>query len=992
MAKQKAEATGQLEITLHDQGLEARATFTPGEGETWTPDRLIEKMRSMGIVEGFKPDDLRRSFALVLQRGTNEPFVVARGMEPAEPRPERARFLDIAIPSELENEAETVLGQAPPPEITTEKKERIKREKLVTKKPKLPFLAPKQEKVTYTEEKVHRERVYVDPTVEKSGYATEGQKIGMVEGKDDGEAGRSVTGERIPTRALADPYFYCGYGIERRRDELFATEDGFVRIGANWADLVSFETHDWELTLSQDKGTCYLSFDPGHAHASPPTAAEIRAQAEEMGYPTDRLLSNDALSDLVAHSVATREPIEHEPLTASRDASFDIHISDDKLAAILNVYKGTGRGRPLNLKELGAAIKQSKLVKLDYEQIKKDIGAFLHSTDTELTGYVLAEGSAPTPGPERTLDFSVRFLDPDETAEVVNQLRKQLEEEEQPVEAASLDAFPPEQIEDAGVVERDQRVLSVSPEVPGQPGVDVYGQQTPGEAAPEPPMELHENLERKDNIVIATCAGLLHRGWRNGTVLLRVVPHRDGRVHVEVTKNRMAALITMVPPIGTGRPLAWEQIGQSVKDAGVSSGANEQLLIRAWEQAKAGREIRELIFARGKHVDARGAGELEMLVELASGKGMTIRADGRADFRNQDRITTVTRGAELARIRPPAEQDREGWDVLGNTFTAEQSELVEVEAGPNVEVREEAGGSRLLVSKIDGELIFDQNRFEVRASHTVDGDVDMHTGNVKFPGTVTVKGSVRSGFYVVANGGIQISELVEAALLSADGDIVVNHGVKGGDKAVLRTKGTVGVTFAEQTTILAVGNVQAKNSLVHCDVKSNGKVRMIGDKGSIVGGRVRAREGLETHNLGSERGVKTTVEFGQDYLVADKIEKEEREIEKLKREVTRIDLAMKEAQRSADRSELDTLHTRKLQMLKLIEKRGLRVFTYRERFEEHHESEIVVKGTIYPGVVIETHGRTMEITTPRKNIIIAFSPETGRIEERSGEKQAAESS
>lgn len=984
MAKQ-TQATGSLEISLDERGLEAKATFRPGEGETWTPDRLIETMRAKGIVEGFKPDDLRRTFALVLDRGTTEPFVVARGLKPSDPKPEQARFLEIAVPSQLEDQARSVLAEAAPPRITVEKKERIKKQKTVARKPKLPFLPTRQETVEYTEELVREERVYVDPTVERTGYATGGQKIGMVEGKDDGEAGRSVTGDLVAQRALADPWFYCGTGIERRRDELFATYDGFVRVGANWVDLVPFETHDWELSLSQDKATCFLSFDPGHAHAKPPTAEDVRTEAERIGFPTDRLLDDAAITELISRAVASNEPIENEPLNASRDASFDLYVSEDKLKAVLNIHKGTGRGAPLRLKELGAAIKQSKLVKLNFEQIKKDIAAFIQSTDTELIGYVLAEGTSPAPGPERTLEFSVRFLPPDEAALVINHLSASIGQAG--VESAAT--FAPDQIEDVGEVERDQRVLTVSPEVPGKPGVDVYGQQTPSETAPEPPMELFENLERKGNIVIATAAGMLHRGWREGTVLLRVLPHRDAHVLVSVTENRMAALVTMTVPGGTGRKLAFEEVEAAIKEKGVSTGIRDKMLIRAWERATEGEEIRDLIFARGKHIDSGDSGELEVLVETASGRGVTERADGSVDFRNQDRITTVARGTEIARIRPPANDDREGWDVLGNRLKAEQTVAVEVDVGTNIEVREQPGGARLLVAQADGELVRDGNRFEIRAAHTVDGDVDLHSGNVKFPGTVTVKGSVRSGFYVMARGDIQIGELVEAALLSADGDIVVNQGVKGGGKAVLRTKGAVGLTFAEQATILAVGNVQAKNSLVHCQVKTNGKLRMIGDKCSIVGGRVRAREGLVTFNLGSERGVKTLVEFGQNYLIADKIESEEREMEKLKREITRIDLAMKDAERSGDRGALDGLHARKLGMLKALEKRGLRIFTYRERFEEHHESQIVVSGTLFPGVVIETHGRTMEITEPRKNVVIAFSPETGRIEERSAAKDAA---
>jgi hypothetical protein len=157
---------------------------------------------------------------------------------------------------------------------------------------------------------------------------------------------------------------------------------------------------------------------------------------------------------------------------------------------------------------------------------------------------------------------------------------------------------------------------------------------------------------------------------------------------------------------------------------------------------------------------------------------------------------------------------------------------------------------------------------------------------------------------------------------------------------------------------------------------------MTGDKGRVIGGRIRCREGIETHDLGSEREIKTVVEFGQDYLIADKIEKEEREIEKIKKEVANLDMAMKAAERSGGGPNLDELHTKKLAMLKQLEKRGLRAFTLRERFEEHHESELVVHGTLWPGVVIETHGRSMEVTAPKKNVILTFSPRSGQIEER----------
>lgn len=984
MPKQGTEATGSLEISFNSSATEATARFQPGEGEPWSAEKLLLKMGETGIVEGFRPEEVKRAFEAAARKNAADSFVIARGDPPVEPQAERAHITEIEVPPALQDQAKLVIAAADPPTITIERTEKIKHEKTVTRKPKLPFLPAKEETVAVTEEKVHRDRVYVDPTVERTGYATEGQKIGMVEGKDDGQAGRTVTGELVPPRALADPFFYCGSGVERRRDELFATVEGFVRVGANWADVVPFEMHDWEVELSSDKATCYLSFDPGHAHAKPPSITEIQEAVEKLEYPLDRLLDQETIAELIRTAVARNEPLERHPLTESRDGSYELIVADDNLRASINLHKSMGTGRPINLKELGQTLKQSKLVKLNYKQIQDDVKTFYATTDVDLDDYLVAEGTAPVPGPDRTLDISVRFYEPEKTAELVTHLKETLASMPG---ISSTAEFPAEAIEDIAPVERDQRILTVSPPVPGQPGVDVYGQQTPGEAAPDPPMELLENVQQKGAVIISTVAGLLHRGWRDGTVLLRIVPHRDGTVEVEVTENSMAAMITLKPGFGTGRPVEWEAIEEAVKAAGVSSGARDELLHRAWDRVKAGQRVDKLIFARGRHVRENQSGNLELIVEIASGKDVTIRSDGSADFKNLDRITTVSAGTEIARVHPAGAETEEGWNVLGEKLQAEAGAAVEVDVGPNVEIRDEEGGAKLLVAATDGELIYANSRFEVQEGHVVDGDVDLHSGNVKFPGPVTVKGSVRSGFYVVAQGSIQVAETVESALLSADGDIVVNQGIKGAGKAVLRTKGSVGLTFAEQATILSVGNVQAKNSLVHCTVKSNGKVRMIGDKCRIVGGFVRAREGLETHDLGSDRGVKTIVEFGQNYLIADRIESEEREMEKLKKEIARIDLKMQGAERSGDKANLNAMHRRKLQLLKLLEKRGLRVFTYRERFEEHHESEVVVKGTLHPGVVIQTHGRTLEITSPKKNTILSFHPESGRIEERTPEKE-----
>ena len=63
--------------------------------------------------------------------------------------------------------------------------------------------------------------------------------------------------------------------------------------------------------------------------------------------------------------------------------------------------------------------------------------------------------------------------------------------------------------------------------------------------------------------------------------------------------------------------------------------------------------------------------------------------------------------------------------------------------------------------------------------YTIEGDVNLKTGNVLFLGTVFVKGNVEDGFSVKAAGNIEIMGSVGKCLLDAEGDIIVHQGIAG---------------------------------------------------------------------------------------------------------------------------------------------------------------------------------------------------------------------
>ncbi|MDT8298716.1 MAG: hypothetical protein RQ801_10475, partial [Spirochaetaceae bacterium] len=66
--------------------------------------------------------------------------------------------------------------------------------------------------------------------------------------------------------------------------------------------------------------------------------------------------------------------------------------------------------------------------------------------------------------------------------------------------------------------------------------------------------------------------------------------------------------------------------------------------------------------------------------------------------------------------------------------------------------------------------------------------------------------------------------------------------------------------------------------------------------------------------------------------------------------------------------------------MKFLEKKNLRLFLLREKFERHFESEIRITGTAFPGVTFESHGRLIKITEAANSFRIGFIPEKGRLE------------
>ena len=740
----------------------------------------------------------------------------------------------------------------------------------------------------------------------------------------------------------------------------------------------------WHLAAARDLTTAYLDYTP-EVDGEIPIAREILEYAIALGIPEDLLFSEETLTRAIQNTQYSGIPLKSYAISNDCDSSYEIVVSEDKLQGMLSVSKALGRGTPLNLKKLGEDIRDSGFSGMNIAKIKQDILAFYHGTIVRLENYVLASGSAPVAGKPREITWDIEFLDESE----VDSLKQKNREAPKPPkqEIPTLADMAVVDVPEMAFVQAETIIISLTPKDPGRLGVDVFGVPLPPTDDMAIQLETHENVRFDNNAVVSEQDGILDR-WPvgEGGYAIRVRPYRDAVITVNISDDAMLASVKLIDGIGSGKFLSTESVRQALIGAGVIKGIDIEAIDAAIFRASTLGDASEIVVARGRPSVEPGESRIKFHVPLASGKGVTLRDDGTADFRNQDRITSVNPEQLIAEIVTEQVEIADGWDVRSKIIKGDENQQLPVVIGEGIRQESAGNGLSKLYAIKAGELVYDGTAIAVADIHTIQGDVGPTSGNVKFGGSVNITGSVLGSFFVMSKGTIKVADGVGASLLSADESIHVVNGVKGGNKAVIRARREISVGFMELATVMAVGDVTIEKTCLNSTIKCNGMLSLASDKGRLVGGHIRARSGVSAQQIGSKSGAATHISFGQDYLIGDKIELEEREIAKLQNELVRLERLIHTAEHDKAIADVKKGRTRKLHVLKLLEKRTERLFWLRERFEQHFPSKVTVPGIIYPGVSLESHGRTLKIDAEKRNVELYFDPESGHIVERVLEK------
>ncbi|PKL07037.1 MAG: hypothetical protein CVV51_14800, partial [Spirochaetae bacterium HGW-Spirochaetae-7] len=489
-------------------------------------------------------------------------------------------------------------------------------------------------------------------------------------------------------------------------------------------------------------------------------------EAVELGQSVESLIGIEEVASVLLKSTRSGQVLAGYSLSDDRDAIVTVEISPDRLKASLGIIKGRGKGKPLDLAMVSTALSGHRLKGVKVDKLKADVIAFYKGKEAELLQYPLTTGKEPVKGKDRSIMFGVAFLPEAQGKEYVS-----IAEAAPALSrvARDLDEFPLAEAARVALVKKGQEVARFSPPSPGQAGVDVYGASIPAAQGNDPAVKVFENLKVSQDSMECEDDGLLLIAEREGQTLARILPYRDARISVTVAEDAMSASVDLERGYGLGRDLTLESAQEALKQSGVVAGIDVKELASALAEARDGKQVSGRQVARGKDPVPAGGYRLNWITRIASGAAVTVRSDGSADYKNQDRATIVVEGQPILELLAIGVEGQDGLDVLGCAVPAPKDPNVGEPPTFDSSIIDEQreNGDRLLKAGMNGELRFEKNALAIDRSWKINGDVGPATGNIRFPGPVTVSGTVLAGYALVAGGDILVAGSVEAALVSA---------------------------------------------------------------------------------------------------------------------------------------------------------------------------------------------------------------------------------
>ncbi|HWQ29533.1 MAG TPA: FapA family protein, partial [Negativicutes bacterium] len=327
------------------------------------------------------------------------------------------------------------------------------------------------------------------------------------------------------------------------------------------------------------------------------------------------------------------------------------------------------------------------------------------------------------------------------------------------------------------------------------------------------------------------------------------------RVEVSISFDEMEARIKLnitAKEFAENKIMISTEIIQALQKAGVTEGL-DNLFSKPLTVQK------EITIAKGVPPED-GEDAIIKYYEVTE-KRPLVMDDGTVNHYELDLIDNIKKGDWLGdKIKPT--EGKPGRTVTGKPIPARRGMDFKLKYDRKTVEELEENDKTVLRAAVDGAVRLDGDSIGVDNHLIIPGDVGFETGNISFDGYVTVKGTVKDGFSVIAKNDISIQSPMGLGvinkLISREGSIYIKGGIFGKNVSVIQANKSVFVKYCNAADITAGEDINIGFYSLDCSLKAK-KIVMDPVHGKIIGGSVNAEIQVITGVIGNKSEKKTVI-------------------------------------------------------------------------------------------------------------------------------------
>ncbi len=367
-------------------------------------------------------------------------------------------------------------------------------------------------------------------------------------------------------------------------------------------------------------------------------------------------------------------------------------------------------------------------------------------------------------------------------------------------------------------------------------------------------------------VIVANADGKDHQiaVWTGGNPV-------DSKLELEVTPDKMQGYIIVYPALHGGRTLKKEDVIEYLRSNGIIFGLKEEVIAHLLDNQK---YFMKTLIAEGVAPTPSINGYIKVLFEPHNKPNLHEDSKGRVDFKDIQVIKNAKQGEILAE-KIDSKLGTPGKNIFSEEVLMDKPLEGEWKIGANCQLSDD---SKKLYASIAGRPILERDG-TIRVDEVCYlENVDYSTGNVDFPGTIIVDGTVADNFTLRTKGSLMIKKSVGRVFLYAERDIVLSGGVMGRNGGVIESKADVYARFVEQGNIRAGKSIFIEEASLHSELVAGDSITIKGGRGELIGGEAIAGKMISVSKLGAVVETKTEVIVGLPPEILDELRKMKEEI------------------------------------------------------------------------------------------------------------------